>query len=126
VVAVRVAVVVRECHTVVEAERRLDAGLLESQVARVEILEGVVLERRVVEPGSRVLVGVVDEVRERGQRDAVIGLVVGDPGPELVLEQDFRSEQRGVPVDHGLELVGLEVHVVELGTDKGPVIGHGR
>ena len=99
VVTVRVAVVVRERHAVVEAERRLDAGLLESHVARVEILEGAVLERRVVQPGSRVLVGVVDEVGERGQRDAVIGLVVGDPGPESVLEQDLRSEQRRVPVD---------------------------
>jgi hypothetical protein len=77
---------------VVEAEVRRDPGLLEPQVARVELLEAGVLEGGVVQPRPRVLLGVVDEVRERGQRDPVVGLVVGDPGAEGVLEQHLGSE----------------------------------
>ena len=126
VVAVRIAVVVGERHAVVEAEVRHDPGLLEPQVARVELVEAVVLEGGVVQPRPRVLLGVVDEVRERGQRDPVVGLVVGDPGAERIPEEHLGPEQHAVPVDHLLEPGGLEVDVVQLGVDDGSVSGHRR
>ena len=103
----------------VEAERRRDAGLLEAQVARVQVLEARVLERRVVHPGARVLLRVVDEVREREQRDPVVRVVVRQPGADLVLEDHLRADERAVEVDHLLQPGGLEVDVVELRVDHG-------
>jgi hypothetical protein len=124
VVAVRVAVVVGERHAVVETEVRHDPGVLEPQIARVELFEAVVLERRVMQPRPRVLLGVVDEVRPRGERDAVVGGVVGQPRAEVVLEEHLGPDQDRVPVDHLLQSGRLEVDVVELGVDD--VSGHRR
>ena len=97
----------------VEAQRRDDARLPEPQVARVQLVEAPVLERAVVHPGARVLLGIVDEVREREQRDAVVRTVVGQPRADLILEHDVDADERAVEVDHLLEAGGLEVDVVE-------------
>ena len=93
VVAVGVLVVVGERHPVVEAEGRLDPGLAQPQVARVQVLEAVVLERAVVQARARLLVRVVDEAREGEQRDAVVRLVVGEPGADVVLEAGPRRRR---------------------------------
>ena len=124
VVAVGIGVVVGERHPVVEAQRRGDPGLLEAQVARVQVLEARVLERRVVHPRARVLLRVLDEVREREQRDPVIRAVVGQPRADLVLEDDLGTDERAVEVDHLLQAGRLEVDVVERGVDHG--VGHVR
>ena len=109
----------------VQAQRRGDAGLLQPQVARVQVLEAGVLERRVVHPRAGVLLRVVDEVRERQQRDPVIGAVVGQPRADLVLEDDLGTDERAVEVDHLLQAGCLEVDVVEGRVDHGGV-GHAR
>ncbi len=102
-VAVGVLVVVGERHPVVEAEVGLDPGLAQPQVAGVEVLEGVVLERAVVQPGAGVLLGVVDEPGEREQRDAVVGRIVGQPRADVVLEQHLGADDERVPVDQLLQ-----------------------
>ena len=126
VVAVRVAVVVRERHPVIEAERRHDPGLLEPQVAGVELVEAVVLERRVVQPRARVLAP--GRRRSSGTRSARSG---GWPRrwratPRTAYwKRTSAPTSDGVPVDHLLQPGGLEVDVVELGVDDG-VSGHRR
>ena len=47
----------------------------------------------------------------------MVRTVVGEPGADLVLEDDLRPDERAVEVDHLLEAGGLEVDVVERGVD---------
>ena len=72
------------------------------------------------------LLRVVDEVREREQRDPVVGGVVRQPGAAVELEDDLGADERAVEVDHLLQSSGLEVDVVELGVDHGGGVSHGR
>ena len=99
--------------------------IAQAQVARVQLLEARVLERRVVHPRAGVLVRVIDEVRERQQRDPVIGAVVGQPSAALELEDRLGTDERAVEVDHLLQPRRLEVDVMERGVDHGGV-GHAR
>ena len=78
-----------------------------------------------VHPRPGVLLRVVDEVRERQQRDPVIGAVVRQPRADLVLEDDLGADERAVEVDHLLKAGCLEVDVVERWVDHGGV-GHAR
>ena len=103
----------------VEADVGLDPGLAQPQVARVEVLEARVLEGAVVQPGARVLLGVV--ARSPGTRAARCG---GWP-------RRWRARRRrrpgsctsaptsgAVPVDHLLQARRLQVDVVERGLDR--------
>ena len=126
VVAVRIGVVVGERHPVVEAQRRRDLLLLEPQVARVQLLEARVLERGVVHAGACLLLRVLDEVREREQRDPMVRFVVGQPRAALELVDDLGADERPVAVDHLLQTGRLEVEVVELGMDHRGGVSHGR
>ena len=92
---------------------------LEPLVGGVQLVEAGVLEGRVVHAGAGVLLGVVDEVREREECDPVVGFVVGHPGADLVLVDHLGADQGGVEVDHLLQPGGLEVEVVELGVNHG-------
>ena len=69
-------------------------ALAQAQVAGVQLLEARVLEGAVVQPGAGVLVGVVDEARKGEQRDAVVGVVVGQPRADGVLEEDLGADER--------------------------------
>src|SRR5271165_659733 len=123
VVAVGVLVVVGERHPVVEADVGRDPRLAQAQIAGVQLLEAVVLKRAVVHPGAGVLLRVIHEPLEGEQRDAVVGLIVGQPCPVGCLEEDLGSNERAVPVDHLLQARRLQVEMVELGLDHGGV-GH--
>jgi hypothetical protein len=107
---------------VIDAERGLDAGLLEPQVARVEVVERPVLERAVMEPGVRLLFRVVGEAREGEQRDPVVRLVVAQPGADVIAEDHLGADEDRVVVDHLAQPGGLEVDVVEPRVDHG--FGH--
>ena len=97
----------------VQAQRRSDPRLLEAQIARVQVLEARVLERRVMHPRPRLLLRVIDKVREGQKRDPVIRLIVRQPRAALKLMMHFRTNQRAVEVDHRLQSRRLEVEVME-------------
>ena len=124
VVAVGVGVVVGERHAVIDAERRLDPGLLQTQIAGVELVEPGVLEGRVMEAGAGLLLGIVGEAGEREQGDPVIRGVIAEPGADVVLKVDLGADEDRVEIDHLLETGRLQVEVVELGMDHCRRVGH--
>ena len=108
----------------IDAERRLDPGLLQTQIGRVELVEARVLEGRVMQAGAAVLVRVVAETGEGQQGDPVVSLVVAEPGANVVLKVDLSADEDRVEIDHLLETGGLQVEVVELGMDHCRRVGH--
>ena len=75
-----------------------------------------------MQAGVVFLFGVVAEAREGEQGDPVVGVVVAEPGADVVLVNDLGADEDLVVVDHLLKTGGLQVEVVKLRVNHG--IGH--
>src|SRR4051794_24477226 len=112
-VAVRVGVVERQRHPVIEDGVREHAAVSEPDVRAQELVERLVLERGVMDARVDQLVGVVANPRRRQQREAMVGRIVAQPGSAGEGVGRSHPHDQPVPVDHLPEPPRLEVDVMQ-------------
>ena len=125
VVGLGVLIVDRDRQAMIDAERRLDAGLAQTVVRRHQVSEARVFERTMVHPVVTDLVGVVSETGHSQECDPMVCLVIRRPGGHFVSELHLRAENKTIPFDHLVEAAGFHRHVVERGSDDGRGSCHG-
>jgi hypothetical protein len=123
-VAVRVGVVERDRHAVIEREGRHDAVALQPNIRGQQIGERSVLECVVVQARVPLLVRIINGARPDHQRQALVGRIIGQKGPTGECEGRREAQHQAVPVDHRLQARGRQVDVVQLWPDDG-LVGHG-
>src|SRR4051794_36040060 len=123
-VAVRVGVVERQRHPVIEDAVGQHAALVEPDVGAQELVEGPVLERRVMDAGVDQLVGIVANQRRRQQCEPMVGRIVAEPGSAREDVRGSHPDDQSIPVDHLLQARRLEVDVMQ--RRHGDAVGRGR
>src|ERR1700680_62120 len=100
-----------------------NAFILQAHICLEYMLDARELEGQMMHPGMRNLIRVILDPRDRQQRHSVVGLVIRHPGSHTVAEVGHHTNDLAVPLDHLVQLRGLEGHVVENWLDFGH---HGR
>jgi hypothetical protein len=99
-VAVRVEVVERDRHAVIQCKGRDNAVNLQPDIRGQQIGERGILECIVVQASMRLLTRFIDAARPGQQRQTVVGGIVGQKRPTRKREGWPEAQHQSVPVDH--------------------------